>query len=73
MEERIYEIQEIYQASTRHTVELELGWGKWTLSPRGASVGIGKRGTFLNTGIPGTRLSSRRSFSGGIEMIMQVN
>ena len=48
-----------------------------TVGPRGASVGIGRRGTYVNTGIPGTGLyvreridgSSRsrsgRSFSGG--------
>ncbi len=37
----------------------------WTLGPRGASVGIGKRGNFLNTGIPGTGLYSRQALSGG--------
>jgi hypothetical protein len=37
----------------------------WSLGPRGASVGIGKRGTFLNTGIPGTGLYSRQSLTGG--------
>ena len=31
----------------------------WTLGPRGASVGIGKRGTYLNSGIPGTGLYAR--------------
>lgn len=31
----------------------------WTLGPRGASVGIGKRGTYLNTGIPGTGFYAR--------------
>lgn len=31
----------------------------WTLGPRGASIGIGKRGTYLNTGIPGTGFYSR--------------
>jgi len=36
----------------------------WTLGPRGASIGIGKRGTFLNTAIPGTGLSSRTRLSG---------
>lgn len=37
----------------------------WTLGPRGASVGIGKRGTYLNTGIPGTGLYSRQLINGG--------
>lgn len=32
----------------------------WTLGPRGASIGIGKRGTYLNTGIPGTGFYSRQ-------------
>lgn len=32
----------------------------WSLGPRGASIGIGKRGTFFNAGIPGTGLSSRQ-------------
>jgi len=36
----------------------------WTLGPRGASVGIGKRGTYLNTGIPGTGLYSRTKIGG---------
>lgn len=31
----------------------------WTLGPRGMSVGIGKRGTYLNSGIPGTGLYAR--------------
>lgn len=31
----------------------------WTLGPPGASVNIGKRGTFFNAGIPGTGLYSR--------------
>lgn len=37
----------------------------WSLGPRGASVGIGKRGTYLNTGIPGTGLYVREKISGG--------
>jgi hypothetical protein len=37
----------------------------WTLGPRGASIGIGKRGTFLNTGIPGTGLYSRERLGKG--------
>ncbi len=32
----------------------------WTLGPRGASLGIGKRGTYLNASIPGTGISSRQ-------------
>ena len=35
-----------------------------TLGPRGASIGIGKRGTFLTTGIPGTGFYSRERISG---------
>jgi len=31
----------------------------WSLGPRGASVSIGKRGTYFNASIPGTGLSSR--------------
>ena len=31
----------------------------WSLGPRGASVSIGKRGTYLNASLPGTGLSSR--------------
>lgn len=31
----------------------------WTLGPRGASIGIGKRGTYLNSGIPGTGFYAR--------------
>jgi len=31
----------------------------WTLGLRGASVGIGKRGAYLNSGIPGTGLYAR--------------
>lgn len=37
----------------------------WSLGPRGASVGIGKSGTYLNTGIPNTGLYSRQKLSGG--------
>lgn len=36
----------------------------WTLGPRGASVGIGKRGTYLNTGIPGTGFYARERMGG---------
>lgn len=36
----------------------------WTLGPRGASVGIGSRGTFFNAGIPGTGLSHRQLLAG---------
>ena len=39
----------------------------WTLGPRGASVGIGKRGTYFNSGIPGTGLYAReRMGSSGV-------
>lgn len=31
----------------------------WSLGPRGASVSIGKRGTYFNASLPGTGLSSR--------------
>lgn len=37
----------------------------WTVGPRGASVGFSKRGTFLNTGIPGTGFYQRQLLSGG--------
>lgn len=36
----------------------------WTLGARGASVGIGKRGTYLNTGMPGSGLSFRETVGG---------
>lgn len=36
----------------------------WTLGPPGASVGIGRRGTYLNTGIPGSGLYARTALSG---------
>lgn len=36
----------------------------WTVGPRGASVGIGKRGTYLNTGIPGTGFYARERMGG---------
>lgn len=47
-------------------VRMNLSGGglSWTLGPRGASVGIGKRGTYLNTGIPGSGLSMRQSLTG---------
>jgi hypothetical protein len=35
-----------------------------TLGVRGASINISKRGTYLNTGIPGTGLYDRRKISG---------
>lgn len=35
------------------------GGVSWTLGPRGASVGVGKRGAYLNTGIPGTGFYNR--------------
>lgn len=41
------------------------GGSSWTFGPRGLSVGVGKRGTFLNTGIPGSGLSSRTRLSTG--------
>lgn len=37
----------------------------WSFGPPDASVSVGKRGTFLNTGIPGTGLSSRTRISSG--------
>lgn len=37
----------------------------WTLGPRGASVGIGGRGTYFNAGIPGSGLSSRTRLNSG--------
>ena len=37
----------------------------WTLGPRGASIGVGRRGAFLNTGIPGSGLYARQRLSGG--------
>ena len=37
----------------------------WTLGPRGASVGVGKRGAFLNTSFFGTGLSSRERIGAG--------
>jgi Protein of unknown function (DUF4236) len=36
----------------------------WTLGPRGASLGIGKRGTFLNSGIPKTGVYTRQRIGG---------
>lgn len=36
----------------------------WSLGPRGASVGIGRRGTYLNSSIPGTGLYSRQRLFG---------
>jgi Protein of unknown function (DUF4236) len=38
----------------------------WTVGPRGASIGIGKSGTYLNAGIPGTGLYARERLSGGV-------
>lgn len=35
----------------------------WTLGPRGMSVGVGKRGNYLNTGIPGSGLFARARLS----------
>jgi hypothetical protein len=35
------------------------GGMSWSLGPRGASVSIGKRGTYFNASLPGTGLSSR--------------
>jgi hypothetical protein len=48
-------------------VRMNLSGGglSWTLGPRGASIGIGKRGTYLNSGIPGTGLYTRQALSGG--------
>jgi len=44
----------------------------WTLGPRGASVGIGKRGTYLNSGIPGSGLYCRdRIDSSGTQVRQQ--
>lgn len=37
----------------------------WTLGPRGASVGVGKRGAYLNTSFFGTGLASRERIAGG--------
>lgn len=36
----------------------------WTLGPRGASVSIGKRGTYLNSSIPGTGFYARERIGG---------
>lgn len=46
-------------------MNLSGGGVSWTLGPRGASVGIGRRGTYLNSGIPGTGLFARQRLSGG--------
>lgn len=35
------------------------GGMSWSLGPRGASVSIGKRGTYFNASLPGTGISSR--------------
>ena len=37
----------------------------WSFGPRGASVSVGKRGTYLNTSIPGLGLYERQKLSGG--------
>lgn len=37
----------------------------WTVGPRGASLGVGRRGTYFNSGIPGTGLYSRQRLDGG--------
>lgn len=37
----------------------------WTLGPRGASIGIGQKGTYLNTGIPGSGFYARQALSSG--------
>lgn len=44
----------------------------WTLGPRGASVGVGKRGAFLNTSFFGSGFSSREQI-GGAPHSGQVN
>ncbi len=41
----------------------------WTLGPRGASIGIGRRRAFLNTAIPGTGFSSRTRLSGSSSIL----
>lgn len=48
-------------------VRMNLSGGglSWTLGPRGASIGIGKRGTYLNAGIPGTGAYTRQALSSG--------
>lgn len=46
-------------------MNLSGGGLSWTLGPKGASIGIGKRGTYLNTGIPGSRLYSRQRITPG--------
>lgn len=38
----------------------------WTLGPRGSSVGIGKRGTFLNSNLFGTGFQSRERISSSV-------
>jgi hypothetical protein len=35
----------------------------WTFGPKGASVGVGKRGTYLNAGIPGSGLYTRQALT----------
>lgn len=45
-------------------MNLSGGGLSWTLGPRGASVGIGKRGSYFSTGIPGTGLYSRTRIGG---------
>ncbi len=37
----------------------------WTIGPRGASVGVGRRGIYANLGVPGTGLYARERLSGG--------
>jgi hypothetical protein len=37
----------------------------WTLGPRGASIGVGRRGIYANLGIPGTGLYARERLLGG--------
>jgi hypothetical protein len=45
-------------------MNLSSGGLSWSLGPRGASISIGKRGTFLNSSIPGTGFYSRERIGG---------
>lgn len=46
-------------------LNLSKGGVSTSIGPKGAKVTFGKKGTFLNTGIPGSGLYSREKISGG--------
>lgn len=58
-------VQKVDKAGAGDQDELDRGRAELDVGAAGGSVGIGRRGTYFNAGIPGSGLSSRRRLDSG--------